>query len=286
MLKYLSTAITLIVSTLIMSAPANECRAYVLSGSHILELMIERLRAPAALRVDQRVCLLETGPFADPAEYSETVHYKFPEYFRSDIETDQGVKIHVFAVDRSLTIINERITSRAESFVYLYKDILLFRNRELLESRLSFLGVNISVSSLGRHNGRICYIVGAKYPDESVPQVWFDQKTFRPCKYILPNTTNPDGAGYTEIRYMAWRKFNKTWYPERVEMFRDGILLQTIDVLDIDVKPELKAGFFDIDRLISLYPDIADDKADINGQQNDLNNVRQSIEEFRKRFEQ
>jgi len=286
MLKYFSLAITALIAALMVTGPINKCHAYVISGSHILDLMVQNIGSTESLLVSQKVCLFETGHETDVAEYEEIVKYSFPERFRSDIETEQGIKIHIFSDDRYLTIINGNITSRAESLSTLYKDILLFRNRILLENRLAVLGVDTSVSSLGRYNGRISYIVGAKYPDESVPQVWFDQKTFRPFRYVLPYVNNPDNADYMEIVYLDWKKFDKTWYPERIEIYQGNTILQTIEMQSIEVNPILKEALFDIDKAELLHTKIPEETKKIKGQQDDLNNVRQSIEEFRKRFEQ
>ncbi|MBW1893136.1 MAG: hypothetical protein JRI91_05520 [Deltaproteobacteria bacterium] len=286
MLKYFSPAITALIAALMLTGPINKCHAYVISGSHILDLMVQNIGTTKNLLVSQKVCLFETGHETDVAEYEEIVKYSFPEHFRSDIETKHGIKIHIFSADRYLTIINGNITSRAESLFTLYKDILLFRNRILLENRLAVLGVDTSVSSLGRYNGRISYIVGAKYPDESFPQVWFDHKTFRPFRYILPYVNNPENADYMEIIYLGWKKFDRIWYPERIEIYQGNTILQTIEMQSIEVNPILKEDIFDIDKAELLYTKIPEETKKTQEQQDDLNNVRQSIEEFRKRFEQ
>lgn len=295
MLKYFSLAITILIAALMLTGPINNCHAYVIEGSHLLDLMVRNLGSAKTLLVSQKVCIFETGNETDisqsegresgSAEYEEIVQYGIPEHFRSDIETDQGVKIHIFSVNRYLTIINDKVLSKNEPLLTRYKDVLLIRDRALLENHISILGIDTSISSLGRHNGKIYYVIGAKYPDESLPQLWLDQKDFKPSRFIFPDTDNPDNTDYIEIIYLDWKRFNKTWHPERIEIYQGGTILQTIELQSIDVDPVLKEDIFDIDKAELLYKKNAAQESKTEETLDDLHNVRQSIEEFRKRFE-
>jgi len=295
MLKYFSLAITILITALMLTGPVNNCHAYVIEGSHLLDLMVRNLGSAKTLLVSQKVCIFETGNEADisqlegkepgNAEYEEIVKYGIPEHFRSDIETDQGVKIHIFSVNRNLTIINGKVLSKVEPLLTRYKDVLLIRDRALLENHLSILGIDTSISSLGRHNGKIYYVIGAKYPDESLPQLWLDQKDFKPSRFIFPDTDNPDNTDDIEIIYLGWKRFNKTWHPERIEIYQGETILQTIESQSIDVNPVLEEDIFDIDKAELLYKKNAVQESKTEEPQDDLHNVRQSIEEFRERFE-
>jgi hypothetical protein len=293
--KYFSLAITILITSLMLTGPVNNCHAYVIGGSHLLDLMVRNLGSPKTLLVSQKVCIFETedepdiseseGEGSDSASYEEIVKFSFPEHFRSDIETDQGVKIHFFSVNSYLTVINGNIISKNEPLLTRYKDVLLFRDRILLENHLSKVGIDTSVSSIGRHNGKIHYVIGAKYPDESLPQLWLDQKNFRPSRYILPDTDNLDNAGCIEIIYLDWKRVNKTWHPERIEIYQGETILQIIESQSIDVNPILTEDIFDINKAELLYKKKIELESKTEEPQDDLHNVRQSIEEFRERFE-
>ena len=108
----------------------------------------------------------------------------------------------------------------------LYKDILFYHSREALVDRLLQLGVDVTISSLGRFEEKIAFVIGAEYPDESVSQVWIDQDTFLPLRWIIKGV-NPAGESDTiEIRYLVWWKVGKLRYPSRIEFYQDEELVR------------------------------------------------------------
>jgi hypothetical protein len=119
--------------------------------------------------------------------------------FRSDILSENTQKIHVVSKGRELTIIDGKIADDFQSVFDIYKDLILYRSRILLQKRLDMLGVDGSISSLGRFRGKIAYIVGAQYPDESASQVWLNKDTFRPIRWIM----NGSGLITTGIRCVS-----------------------------------------------------------------------------------
>ena len=124
--------------------PAN---AYVLQGPHILELMIKKIGNPRRLLVEQKLLIHCSTPDIqnDAVELDETLSYLFPENFRSDILSEDTHKIHVISSGESVTIMDKKVSSTSETEFDLYKDILLYRSRTLLDQRLSYLGRYISV---------------------------------------------------------------------------------------------------------------------------------------------
>ena len=118
--------------------------------------------------------------------FDESLRYVFSEAFRSDSVSDDNQRIYVFRNGQTLTVIDGVISSGAETRFDLYKDLLLYRSREVLSERLLDLGIDISVSSLGKFEGQPAFVVGAEYPDETSPQVWIDIETFQPLRMIIP----------------------------------------------------------------------------------------------------
>lgn len=263
---------------------ASWVHAYVLSGPHLLDLMVNGMEAPKTMLVLQRRIVhpeLETDM---PAEIEEILRYRIPEHFRSDSTSDQAEKTHIFAVDHSVTVVDNRIQSMTESGLEFYKDPLLFRDRLLLENRLQLLGVDTGISSLGRFNGRIAYVIGAQYPDESTPQIWLDQKTFRPFRFLVPDSFEEGFAPLLEIHYLNWQKSGRIWYPMLIEIRQEGLLIQTIRVESIEINPRFGEDLFDIESLLeSLAPEkpLSDEKK----RPDDLSDVQQSIDNFKKLYE-
>ena len=257
-------------------------RAYILSGRHTLELMIKALGKAETLIVSQKLKLYDIQ--IEKIELNETLRYSFPDSFRSDILSEETEKIQVVSSKQALTIIDGKLVHESESGFDPYKDILLYRNRIMLEERLTSLGVDILVSSLGRFQDKIAYVIGAKYPDESVPQIWIDRNTFRPVRWIINFNSDQNNKNPVEIRYMKWQQVGKNWYPMRIEFYEGENMVRMINVESIKINPALSKSLFDIASLKSIYPPLKLDTSE-EEKSDDINEVQKAIEDFKKIFE-
>jgi outer membrane lipoprotein-sorting protein len=251
--------------------------AYVLPGPFLLKLMAQNLGDADRLLVTQKLILHDDNPNMNTDELSETLKFKFPKTFRSDIVSENIQRIRILSNRIVFTVIDGKISDEPESAYDHYKDLMLFRSREILEERLSDLGVDVNISSLGRFKGTPAYVLGAQYPDETPPQVWLDKKTFLPFRWII----NGNASQNLEVRYLDWKNLNQTWYPMRIEFFSNGNLVREIHVQDIKVNPSFKDDLFDIQKLTSLYPKDATIEPK-NGDKEELDEVQKTIEEFKK----
>ena len=225
-----------------------------------------------------------TAAQVETIQSDESLRYVFSEAFRSDSISDENQRIYVFRNGQTLTVIDGVISSGAATRFDLYKDLLLFRSREVLSERLSDLGIDISVSSLGKYEGRPAFVVGAEYPDETLPQVWIDIRTFQPLRMLIPSSSAAYSTDFLEIRYSQWQKIGKIWYPMRIEFIQDGATVREIEVNDYQVDPEFPPDVFDIARLKMAYrqPVPAPERP---GKADDLSEVQKTIERFKKIFE-
>ena len=250
--------------------------AYVLPGPYLLKLMTQNLGIANRLLVTQKLVLHDDNPNMSADELSETLMFMFPETFRSDIVSENIQRIRILS-DRSVfTVIDGKISDEPENSYDHYKDLILFRSREILQERLSNLGVDVKVTSLGRFQGKPAYVLGAQYPDETSPQVWLDKKTFLPFRWIITSNATQN----LEVLYLNWKKLNRTWYPMRIEFFSNGNLVREIRVQDIKVNPSFQADLFDIQQLKSLYPQDAPAEPK-NGDKEELDEVQKTIDEFK-----
>jgi outer membrane lipoprotein-sorting protein len=299
--------------------------AFVLQGEHILELMAEKLGQAESLYITQKVIFynispqpvsadpdqadpdrentspvavpesasdaedyptaLENEPVATIVEMEASIRYLIPQAFRSDIITDDNQRIHVYASGQALTIIDGATRAIPQTRFDFYKDLLLIRSRPELVERLTRLNVDMSISSLGRFEGRIYFVIGAQYPDESRTQIWVDQENFRPLRWIIA----PGAVGFQsdklEIRYLDWWQFNDSfWYPMRIEYYQDDILVREIKVQRYEVDASIPAELFDIEQLRSAYPPAESVSSDA-GESRPVSDVQEAIEEFGKMFE-
>jgi hypothetical protein len=219
-------------------------------------------------------------------QLDESLKYIFSEAFRSDIVSELNQRIYISNQGQTITVIDGVISDAAESKFDVYKDLLLYRSREILSERLSNLGIDISVSSLGRIDGRIAFVVGAEFPDQTVPQLWIDKETFNPMGIIVFGAKSPYGTqtGFLEIRYSNWRQIGKISYPMQIEFIQDGVIVRTIEVDDYQINPGFSKDVFDIARLKLEYRQ-STPTPDPARESEGLSEVQKTIEEFQKIFE-
>ncbi len=251
--------------------------AYVLPGPFLLKLMTQNLGIADRLLVTQKLILHDDNPNMNTDELSETLTFKFPKTFRSDIVSENIQRIRILSNRIVFTVIDGKISDEPENAYDHYKDLMLFRSREIIEERLSDLGVDVKVSSFGRFQGKPAYILGAQYPDETAPQVWLDKNTFLPFRWIISGNATQN----LEVLYLDWKNLNKTWYPMRIEFYSNGNLVREIHVQDIKVNPSFPDDLFDIQKLTLLYPKDAPIEPK-NGDKEELDEVQKTIEEFKK----
>ena len=188
------------------------------------------------------------------------------------------------AGNRSLTIVDGNIVPSVANRFDLYKDIFLYRTREGLADRLLQLGVDVSVSSLGRFEGEIAFVIGAVYPDESVSQIWIDRETFLPVRWIIRGYGGSTGRDVLEVRYLNWWKSGQSRYPSRIEFYQDGKLVRVNQVKNFREGDVFSADLFDIDQLRANYPQ-APAQPFVPGEPEERSEVQKTIDEFKKVFE-
>jgi hypothetical protein len=251
--------------------------AYVLPGPFLLKLMIQNLGIADRLLVTQKLVLKDDNPNMSADELSETLKFVFPKTFRSDIVSKNVQRIHILSDNSVFTVIDGKISDEPENPYDHYKDLILFRSREILQEQLSNLGVDVKITSLGRFQGNPAYVLGAQYPDETSPQVWLDKKTFLPFRWIMTGNATQN----LEVLYLDWKRLNQTWYPMHIEFFSNGTMVREVHVQDIEVNPAFQADAFDIQKLKSLYPQGSPAEPKNVGKE-ELDEVQKTIEEFNK----
>ncbi len=223
--------------------------AYVLPGPHLLELMTGNFDRSKGVRIDQRVIFYEQGPGDSVVTAAEILYYNFHGDFRSDIIGLDTRRIHVVAGGDVMTMVNGRLVEDPEDLFERYKDIFLYKARILVQDKMASLGVDVHISSLGRLQGKVFFVLGARYPDESIPQVWIDRENFRPVRWLIfhQDPLNPEYS--LDVRYDKWQKTGGLWYPRQILFSRQDILLREIRVDRVRVLDGLPASLFNIRQL-------------------------------------
>jgi hypothetical protein len=268
-----------------MMFSAQDSRAYILRGPHLLELMTQQYGKSKSLMVVQKVLFYDAVSSGALAEADETLRYLFPDVFRSDSISRHASRIHLVSGEKTLTVIDQKIVADSETLFDLYKDILLYRSRDLLGKKLAAAGIDTSLTCLGRFNGRIAVVLGSEKPDEQVSQVWVDKETFQPMRWLLVDGTGGAPETILEIRYDDWRQVNRTWYPMHVAIYKDGGMVREIRVQTLRVNPSFPKKLLDAERLESEYYQSMPERSDPSVE-GELSEIEKTINEFRKRIEE
>jgi len=258
---------------------------YVLQGPHLLELMTGNLGKGKRLLVKQKVTFLKNDSENNRIEFNETLRYVFKGKFRSDIQYETGLGIYIETNDTVLKAINGKHISNTKTAYDCYKDLLLYRSRVTLHDKLSSLGIDVFLTSLGRFQGRVAYVLGAEYPDESVSQIWFDKESFRPIRWLIFEKTGNELEIPLEVRYLDWRQVDKIWYPMHIEFYKSDRLIREIFVAGVELNPYFEESLFDIEKFTSpSVPPFQEEQG--REESKGLNDIQKTIEEFKKIYEQ
>ncbi len=286
MITNIKKIITCLLFFSVFLCSGSETGAYILSGSHILQLMLQNIGKSEGLLIEQQLKILnemqQDDSQADFIELPETLSFSFPRKFRSDIIAKNIQRTIIISQKGAWSLTDGSISEYFETRFDFYKDIFLYNSREFLEKRLSLLGVNIDISSFGRFQGRTTYVIGAKYPDESAPQVWFDKETFMPLRWIITGKTPENPEDFFEIRYHNWQKINKRWYPMLIEFFHNNNKLREIKAVNVITAPSFKKNIFNIESIRSVSAPVMNSPKDLSG---GMMEIKKTIEQFKKIYE-
>ena len=268
---------------LAMAAAPHPAVAYVLEGPHVLELSAKAMGKFAALQANQKLLIYPQTPETAPTVYDETATYVMPERFRSDLVSDQIQRTHLVFADSSITVIDGRMAVGEDPFD-LYQQLLRSRTRPRLMRALNRLGVETAISSLGRIEETVVFVLGARYPDESVSQLAIDKQTFLPVRLLLVDRGKAAADRRLEILYRNWQKVQSGWFPLQVVFTINGRLAREIRVADLRLNPTIPSELMDLE---ALKASVALNNAGTpQGQKQEaVDAVQQAVQDFQKKFE-
>ncbi|HEU4384336.1 MAG TPA: hypothetical protein VFR85_12665 [Anaeromyxobacteraceae bacterium] len=84
---------------------------------------------------------------------------------------------------------------------------------------LARLGVPLAEAVLGRFNGQVAYVIGAR-PAEPKPQAWVDKRAWQPVRVLFQAA-----GGLADVRFLDWGSpTGGDWFPRAVEVHQGGAL--------------------------------------------------------------
>ncbi len=229
--------------------------AYLLPGKQVLALMEEKHPAPQSLEVRQAVSQLPlSGAPLMAASMRETLHFHYPERFRSDTSGDDYQRISIRTPQDRLVVVNGQIRTGPPERFEAYTEILLKNTRAAMSAYLLQMGVDLDVISLGRFEDIYCFVIGAAYPDQSRAQLWVQKDTFRPLRLILPPSALDPQAGPLEVRFLDWGQIEGAVYPMLVQIYRKHQLYREMRVENLRADAVQDPMLFDTAALRATLP--------------------------------
>ena len=277
----------LVVSLCVVGLWVTPASGYVLKGPHIIDLVIRKLAGAKTLQVEQSVMVEDPTLAGQSIELQETLRYIFPNQFRSDMQLENTHRIFVFSQGRALTVVDGAITPDRGGRYNRYKDIFLYNSRHLLHKALSTHGVDVGVTSLGRMEDRVVFVIGANYPDDSVSQVWVDKERFVPLRWI--NVISSEDTELEPERfdfvYRNWQNVDGVWYPMQIDTFHNQVPIRQIRVSKVQANGVIPGELMNILHLETLYKQVEAPSSEDEAPASDMDEVQRTLEEFRKKFD-
>jgi len=265
---------------------AGHARGYVLCPDHILTRMLEKTAPSAGVEVSQKTSLQDfaCGDEAPPEERftGETLWYTPPGRIRLETSGPDDRRIYVAAEAEALIIVGQKIVADRPSDLLAYLLPFSFTSRERLRMGLDRYGVDTQVSSLGRHQREVAFVIGARFPDTSVSQLWVDKETFLPARLLI---RKPGQDHLLEARYLDWQQVRSWWYPMRIEVYRNGLLSRVVCADGVSGKSSFPPDFFDITALKAEYPQKIPPATGESEAPRPENDIQQTIDDFRKLYQ-
>lgn len=256
---------------------------YVLQGPHIVDLMARNFTHNKNFKSVHKRVVFEFGQPPETTMLEETLWCSFPGRFRSETTSATVRRLQLVSNGRRLTVLDGKLIPQAESGGDLYPEMLCYKPRRLWVDRLSDLGVDVRLASLGRFDGTVAYVIGARYPELQSIQIWIDKESFLPIRWIIPSALG-DTDSRMEIRYRDWGLVNGVRYPRLIEFYSGDRQVCILETQTVEPKPILEDGFFDPYRFKALYETPVSENG-FDPAEADMGEVRKTIEDFRRIFE-
>ncbi len=274
-------AITTAAAFLIFSgflSPASGC---IPPAPFIIEMMLKQLNLPKQMQVTQELRVyLESEQ--EPENLEQKVRYRMPGAVRSEIETGRLQRIHLSNQGSTVTIVDGELVEGRKPWYECYNDLFVFYSRKSMVKHLSGIGIDANVSSLGRIDRELVYVIGSRYPNERRPQIWIGKNSFLPMRWIVTPARESGEPPVQEIRYLRWQKVEKAWYPFKTEFYENGEKVQTMEVKSIETNPSFPRDLFNPETLRASASRFREERTDEGRPGGE---IRQQLQEFKNIYE-
>lgn len=195
------------------------------------ELTLHGAEAAVAARA---LGLPEGSPLSVPA----TAFYKLPGRCRVELQAAPGGEaIAVSNVNGKLSASGPALASLRAFAAYVCP---LLDGREGISELARGAGIDTSVVALGRTNGVVAYVVGARPRETGVPSLWVEKDRFEPLRLVAK-----EGGGLREIQLIDYSSaLAGEWHPRVVEIRQGAELTARFSLEKIEANGKLSDVVF------------------------------------------
>lgn len=229
-------------------ATAATAHAYVLPSTFLLRLLADK-------RKDQKIEDLSVQMHTDRAAEGDTVeahvYLKRPAKLR---RVEEGAAQYIYVENRGKRAAGtadalKRLSGPTTDFLALLLVPDYTNTDAMVEQTLGALkavGVDTSITSFGRDERKVVYIIGARSWEQDKPQLWLDKSTYLPVR--VRGQVKENGQQVTfETRLLEWgSSVAGNWFPRVIEEYRNGELVRRSEVTEVKLNQNLPESMFDI----------------------------------------
>ena len=241
-------AASLTLAAAALAAGARNAFAYVPPAEFLVGRMAEKRKTISTLQISGIRTFLGRGFEGGKQDVAETTFVSGAAW-RVERRTPKGEVIEVSDGKRRVTV-NEGKVGAIEPDAPSLERMLLFggNDKDELLRALDAAGVRRDVTGLGRLDGRVAWIVGAKDGDTASPQLWIDKDRSFPLQVVDPRTKRT-------VRFDGWGDASNTsMVPARITWMKGSDVEQELKIDTAKVNPKLGADLFKPDAPVLAVP--------------------------------
>lgn len=235
-----------LVAVVVLVSVPRTAVAYILPTQFVIKMLTDQRKGT---RVEDLSLQMTTEYVDGDAAVQERLYLKSPHRMRWVEESDNG-RLYVEKAGRFARGTASRVTpgkgpvpELLATFLTPAQDGLAEASKKILAT-LRAHGVDTGVITLGRFEGRVAFIIGAKSWEKDKPQVWVDKDLFLPVRFMVPDSSADGALGDT--RLMEWGSpVAAYWFPRVIERYRAGKLVSRSEVTEAQRNQQLPETLFD-----------------------------------------
>lgn len=220
----------------------------------------------------------ENGDSAIPYEI---ISFRYPNRIRINLNLPEGRETFLAVGIRTLVLDSETLKKAVWPQPFLVYRMLIDFEATRLRELLSSLNFNLNKVSLGRYQGKIVFILGARAGDLTAPQAWFERDNLRLVRLIMP--AGHDSPAY-DLKLSDYRLHDYILWPESLSVQLDKHPPQILSLKELTINPQVETDDPELESPNQDQPEEKDPE-EFLAKDPDIIKIRKQMDWFRKKLE-